>query len=163
MHGHELYKLLAARDVEDWAPISRAQVYYSIRKLAEGGFILATEDNTTSQGPERVVYAPAPHAAQEMDRTLSETTWTEKRPPPPFITWAALALNAQPSTVKKQIARRRRFLQAELEREQQTLNVLEKEKGRDAGVARVMIAMVIGQFESELAQLEDLEKALLRK
>ena len=36
MHGYELTRVLEYRDVEDWAAISKPQVYYSLRKLFHG-------------------------------------------------------------------------------------------------------------------------------
>ena len=39
MHGYEVNQELARREVGDWAGVSRPQVYYSLRKLADAGHI----------------------------------------------------------------------------------------------------------------------------
>ena len=38
MHGYEANLELERRCIRDWAAISRPQVYYSLEKLASGGF-----------------------------------------------------------------------------------------------------------------------------
>jgi hypothetical protein len=39
MHGYGVNQELARREVRDWAGVSRPQVYYSLRKLADAGHI----------------------------------------------------------------------------------------------------------------------------
>jgi len=163
MHGHELFKLLQDRDVEDWASVSRPQVYYSLRKLSAAGYLRAVESDDPALGPERVVYAPASKAKSAMSTALSEGHWTTGRPPSPFVTWVALGLNAKRKTIDAQIKRRGQFLRQEIKREEQTLVALEALNGRDIGVGRALVSMAIKQFEAELASLPDLRSALLAK
>ena len=160
MHGHELFKLLEERDVEDWAPVSRAQVYYSLRKLCDGGFLLPVDDKAASLGPERITYKPARKAARAMDKALSQTKWVEQRPPSPFVTWAALALNASGDNVETQITRRAAFLKSEIVREKKTLASFKGYDGRDVAVAKVLVTLVIKQFQAELSLLGELRAAL---
>lgn len=161
MHGYELVRRLEAGDMEDWAPVSRPQVYYSLRKLAEGGYLLSAVDTAPALGPTRTVYRAARKARTAMRSALRDPAWVEKQPPSPFITWAALALNAPQSTVDAQMDRRRAFLEAEIERESATLVSLEGGDGRDVAVARALVRMVIRQLEGELASLADLRGALM--
>ena len=51
MHGYELWAELERRQVEKWASISRAQVYYSLRKLADSRHIVSARDSDSSLGP----------------------------------------------------------------------------------------------------------------
>ena len=153
MHGHELFKLLEERDVEDWANVSRPQVYYSLRKLAEGGFLKAVDDEATRLGPERITYAPTCKARTAMQKELAKPQWTEARPPSPFVTWLALALNAADEIVEAQLERRAAFLAREIEREKQTLQMLKNETARDAAIARAMIKMTLKKFVVEQLSL----------
>lgn len=162
MHGYELVKLLEDRDVEDWAPISRPQVYYSIRKLAKGGFILPAKDHAPALGPERVIYKPARKARRAMENALGEAKWVEQRTVTPFTTWAALALMAGSENVDVQIKRRRQFLKAEIKREQDTLKSINGVSARDVNVARVLVSLEIKKFETELNSLAELKAALAR-
>lgn len=163
MHGYELVKLLEERDFEDWAPISRPQVYYSLRKLARGGYLIPVADHTPALGPERIVYKPARKAERAMQAALSEKKWIEQRPPSPFTTWAALALLAGPATVATQIKGRAVFLKKEIKREKETLASFDGVVSQDVAVARVLVSLAIEQFKSELHSLNDLRTALTKK
>ena len=59
MHGYELWTELERRQVEKWASISRAQVYYSLRKLADARHI------HFGAGRRLVARAGAPHLQAE--------------------------------------------------------------------------------------------------
>jgi len=160
MHGYELVKLLEERDFEDWAPISRPQVYYSLRKLANGQYLIPAQDRAPALGPERIVYKPTRKAQRAMRVALSDAKWVEQRPPSPFTTWAALALLAGPSTVATQIERRTVFLEKEINRERETLASFDGVTSQDVAVARVLVSLAIQQFQTELAALDELRAAL---
>src|SRR3954465_12905778 len=51
MHGYELWAELERRQVEKWASISRAQVYYSLRKLADARALAVPPPPTTPPPP----------------------------------------------------------------------------------------------------------------
>jgi DNA-binding PadR family transcriptional regulator len=140
------------RDVRDWAGISRPQVYYSLAKLARDGMIrphVPKDDDTTTGGPDREVYAITASGRAALKKALERTEWAEQRPPPPFLTWMALSPHASPSTIRAQIDRRRRFLERELALERETLAAF----GNDHAYARAMVSLTIRQFEVELEWL----------
>src|SRR5271166_2227969 len=56
MHGYQANLELVRREVQDWAGISRPQVYYSLEKLARRGLVRAAESEERAAGPERSVY-----------------------------------------------------------------------------------------------------------
>ena len=161
MHGYELVKMLEERDFEDWAPISRPQVYYSLRKLADGGYLMPVQDSAPARGPQRVVYKPARKVRRAMQTALGDAKWVEQRPPSPFTTWAALALLAGPANITAQIERRAAFLKKEIKREQQTLVSFDGVASPDVAVARVLVSLAIRNFEAELDSLGDLRDALM--
>ncbi len=160
MHGHGLFNLLEKSDVQDWAPISRPQVYYSLRKLADHAYLIPVSDKDPVLGPERVVYRTAAKARRAIQGALKDTKWTTRRPPSPFVTWVALALNAKPNDIVEQIERRAEFLSAEIMREKVTLKGLSHIETRDVRVARVLVKMAIKQFEAEAKLLDELRDAL---
>ncbi|MEE4212666.1 MAG: PadR family transcriptional regulator [Parvularcula sp.] len=160
MHGYELWQRLEDADVADWARVSRPQVYYSLRKLAGTAYLERADQGEASRGPERTTYRATDKAADGLRQALGADHWTERPPPAPFVTWAALALNAEASTVRHQIQRYRARMTAEIERENSTLMELEAAPGRDAAVGRALVKMAIGQLTANLASLEALEAAL---
>lgn len=161
MHGYDLAQKLAASDVEDWAPTSRPQIYYSLKKLAAGGYLATSASEAPSKGPDRIVYTPTPEAEPALRAALSRADWVKRDPPAPFTTWSALALSADEATVKRQIKARRKVLEKEIARENATLKALSGVKGRDVAVARVMVNTVLARIRSELQHLDDLQNALL--
>src|SRR4029077_6121368 len=56
MHGYQANAELVRREVQDWAGISRPQVYYSLEKLARLGMLRTAADKREAEGPERQVY-----------------------------------------------------------------------------------------------------------
>ena len=86
MHGYELWAELERRQVEKWASISRAQVYYSLRKLADARHIGPARDDDSSLGPERRVYKPSDSGRRLLADSLAQARWASQRPPDPFLT-----------------------------------------------------------------------------
>jgi DNA-binding PadR family transcriptional regulator len=154
-HGYDVNAELERRDVRDWAAISRPQVYYSLRKLAERGMI-EPEPGGPGGGPERQVWRLRDAGRRALAAALDDDGWAAHRPPPPFLTWLALSPHAPPGAGARLVARRRAFLAAELERERATATSL---AGEGAGVraARLMVGLTTRQFEVELAWLDEVE------
>jgi hypothetical protein len=65
----------------------------------------------------------------------------------------ALSWQASPGTVLKQIQRREKFVETELERELATLRAVEEEVGHGFHEAIWMIKLIIEQFRTELLWL----------
>src|SRR5437763_16830304 len=55
MHGYEVNATLEDRNIRDWAPVSRPQIYYSLEKLENLGLIRPARDDIPATGPERRV------------------------------------------------------------------------------------------------------------
>src|SRR5262245_6038412 len=115
MHGYELWAELLRRHVWKWAAISRPQVYYSLKKLAEADCLRASGEADASLGPERATYAPTPAGRRALADGLARSEWATQRPPPPFLTWMVLSWQARPRDFAAQVARRRKFVEAQLE------------------------------------------------
>jgi DNA-binding PadR family transcriptional regulator len=153
MHGYQANLELERRQVQDWAGVSRPQVYYSLEKLARLGFIAETGDHGPALGPERRIFSTTSKGRAALASALEREDWINQRERPPFLTWMALSWQASLSTVLKQLRRREQFLEAELAREQETLRAVEAEVGHRFHEAVWMIKLVIEQFRTELLWL----------
>lgn len=172
MHGYEVNQELERREVRDWAGVSRPQVYYSLRKLADAGHIGpapgraagaergSAERGSAEGGPERRVYRVTAAGRRAYAAALARPEWATQRPPPPFVTWLVLATHADPAVRARQLARRRAFLEAEAMRERATLAAILAGTGPTVVVAALVVSLTIRQFEAELAWLGEVAAAL---
>jgi DNA-binding PadR family transcriptional regulator len=160
MHGYEVNLELERRCVRDWASVSRPQIYYSLEKLAAAGLIRASESDERAIGPQRRVFETSARGRHALSATLEREEWTTQRVRPPFLTWVALSWQARNGVFRLQIARRRKFLQNELAREQETLRAILKEVGHPRHEAVWMVSLVIDQFKAELRWLGKLKREL---
>ena len=150
MHGYQANAELERRQVQDWAGVSRPQVYYSLEKLARLGLIKEAGDREPALGPERRIFSTTAKGRAALAAALEREDWTNQRDRPPFLTWMALSWQAPPGVVRKQIQRRQEYLQGELAREEATLLAVEKEVGHRFHEAIWMIKLMIEQFRAEL-------------
>jgi DNA-binding PadR family transcriptional regulator len=154
MHGYDLWRELLRCEVGDWAGISRAHVYYSLRKALRLGWLRERreEGRPPTRRPRRVL-APTPLGLRAMAASLADPGWAVRRPPGPFHTWMALSPHASPAARRAVIARRRAFLEAEVRREKDTLVAIAGDPGPLQAIAAWMVGLTVAQFELELAWL----------
>ena len=155
MHGYQANLELERRQIQDWAGVSRPQVYYSLEKLARLGLIKETGDHEPALGPERRIFSTTPKGRAALGVALEREDWANQRERPPFLTWMALSWQASPAAVLNQLRRREKFLEDELDREAETLRAVEKEVGHSFHEAAWMIKLVIEQFRVELLWLRE--------
>ena len=160
MHGYQANAELERRQVQDWAGVSRPQVYYSLEKLARLALIAETGGREPALGPERRIFGTTAKGRSALAASLEREDWTNQRDRPPFLTWMALSWQAPPATVRNQLRRREKFLEAELEREMETLRAVEKEVGHGFHEAVWMIKLMIEQFRTELDWLRQVADKL---
>jgi DNA-binding PadR family transcriptional regulator len=160
MHGYQANAELERREIRDWAGISRPQIYYSLEKLARAGLIRSLETDEPASGPERSSFATTAKGKVALADALERTEWTTQRDRPPFLTWVALSWQAQPGVVKRQIARRREFLENEVAKEQEVLRSILQEVGHPYHEAVWMVSLMIEQFKVELRWLDKVEREL---
>ena len=163
MHGYQANLELERRQIQDWAGVSRPQVYYSLDKLARLGLIAETGDREHALGPERRIFGTTPKGRASLAASLEREDWTNQRERPPFLTWMALSWQASPEAVLNQLQRREKFLESELERELATLRAVEEEVGHCFHEAVWMIKLVIEQFRTELLWLRQVAEELDRR
>ena len=163
MHGYQANLELERREVRDWAGISRPQVYYSLKKLVRRGFIHVTKSHDPAVGPERTVFATTSRGRAALAAALEREEWTTQRDRPQFLTWIALSWQARPGTFRKQLHRRRTFLEKERAREIETLRSIKQEVGHSCHEAVWVVSLTIDQFRLELRWLRRLERELPRR
>ena len=160
MHGYQANLNLERRQIRDWAAVSRPQVYYSLEKLEKLGLLRVQRDVAPAAGPDRRVLAASAGGRAALADALEREDWATKRDRPAFLTWLALSWQARPGVVRKQMQRRRKFLEAELKREQETLGAVLGEVGHPHHEAVWMLTLIIEQFKTELVWLERVEQGL---
>jgi DNA-binding PadR family transcriptional regulator len=160
MHGYEAHLELERRCIRDWAAISRPQVYYSLEKLAAGGFIRKISSSEPAAGPERTVFDTTQKGRDATADALERDDWTTQRDHPAFPTWIALSWLARPGVFQKQLRRRREFLKQELAREKETLASILEEVGHSYHEAVWMVSLMIEQFRVELKWLDKVDREL---
>lgn len=161
MHGYELNRELEYREVADWAGISRAQVYYSIKKALSLGWLTRSSTGSTSAGPERQEVVTTTLGRTVLSEALARPTWATQRKVPPFLTWLALSHHLCRDTLSDMIDRRRDVLRAERERETRSLEAIRADTGVMVNAAELMVDLTIRQLDLELSWLEDVEAKLL--
>lgn len=163
MYGYQVNLELERRCVRDWAGISRPQIYYSLEKLAAAGLVRAGENDEPAAGPERRVFATTTKGRRALRDALDREQWATQRDRPAFLTWVALSWQARGGVFQKQIARRKKFLESELAREDETLRSILEEVGHPYHEAAWMVTLMIEQFKVELQWLSKLTRELPRR
>jgi DNA-binding PadR family transcriptional regulator len=163
MHGYQANLELERREVRDWAGISRPQVYYSLEKLSRWGFLRAAHSKEAVSGPKRSVFATSARGHRALAAALEREGWATQRERPPFLTWIALSWQARPGIFARQIARRRKFLEAELSREKETLRSVFVEVGHRYHEAVWVVSFTIEQMQTELRWLRRLAREIRKR
>jgi len=162
-HGYDLWKELEEASVKDWAPVSKPQIYYSLKKLQALKFVETKAAREKAAGPKKEVFAATRSGRAAMKKALADPWWAQTREPPPFNTWAALSLVLTADDKLRQTARRRAFIEKEIAREKATLVELEPYRVDTADLARSLIGLQIDLFETELKWLRRFENAVRKR
>jgi DNA-binding PadR family transcriptional regulator len=163
MHGYEVNAELERRQARDWVAISRPQIYYSLEKLVRQGLLAESADTGVVLGADRRVLRTSAKGRTVLARELERDSWTNQRERPAFLTWLALSWQASPLAVKKQIQRRLKFLEVEVEREEKTLEDVRDEVGHEYHEAVWMLKLTIAQLKSELLLVKQVARELPKR
>jgi DNA-binding PadR family transcriptional regulator len=154
MHGYELWAELERREVQEWASISKPQVYYSLKKLESSKRIEVADDNDPALGPDRRVFRPSTEGRRALADALARAEWATQDIPAPFTTWMVVSWQARPRDFANQVARRKRHVQEKLEFERAALESIIAETSASSDAAMV-VRLAIRQHEVELEWLGD--------
>jgi len=163
MHGYQANAELVRREINDWAGISRPQVYYSLEKLARAGLIRSLEADEPASGPERSSFESTAKGRAALADALEREDWTTQKDRPPFLTWMALSWQARPGMCQEQIRRRQKFLEKEVVREKEVLRSILEEVGHPYHEAVWMVSLMIKQFQTELRWLERVAREMKKR
>lgn len=156
MHGYELSGEYERQEVADWASVSKAQVYYAIRKLAGLGLIAPLATPEPADGRDRIVYQPTSAGRERLAAALTRVDWARARVAQPFSTWLGLSIHLPRAEVKKVLRARGAFLVEELARERASLAFILTLAGDRAKAGKAIVELVIRHMEVELAWVEAL-------
>jgi DNA-binding PadR family transcriptional regulator len=154
MYGYQVNAVLEARNIRDWAAVSRPQIYYSLDKLTAAGLITVVADAGTGAGPERRVFRTTDRGRRGLAEALADQRWTTDRSRPAFLTFLALSWQALPGVFQRQLERRRAFLEGERTREEATLDDVLHEVGHPHHEAVWMLKLMIAEIKTELQWLD---------
>ena len=155
-HGYEVNAELERREVRDWAGVSRPQIYYSLDKLAGLGLLRIAKEDSAAAGPERSVLETTDSGRRHLADALEDAHWTGTPVHEPFLTWLALSWQARPPAFKKQLNRRKKYLEKKLAEEESTLEDVLKEVGHPYHEAVWMLKLAIAKIELELKWLDEI-------
>ena len=158
MHGYEVNATLENRNIRDWAPVSRPQIYYSLDKLTSLGLIRVGTDESPAAGPERRVFETTAAGRDRLADALESKHWVQNRVHQPFLIWLALSWQARPRTFRKQLNARKKFLEDRLKEERATLKDVLDEVGHPYHEAVWMLQLVVEQMENERIWIDRLLK-----
>jgi DNA-binding PadR family transcriptional regulator len=154
MHGYEVNATLEDRNIREWAPVSRPQIYYSLDKLTRLKLIRVTQTDSPSAGPERRVMQTTALGREQLADALEAKHWVAQTAHQPFLIWLALSWQARTKTFRKQLDNRRKLLEERLNREKATLADVLTEVGHQYHEAVWMLQLVIEQTQTELRWVE---------
>lgn len=158
MHGYEVNATLENRNIRDWAPVSRPQIYYSLDKLTSLGLIRVGADESPAAGPERRVFETTAAGRDGLADALDDQHWVHNRVHQPFLIWLALSWQARPRTFRKQLRARHKLLAERLTEERATLQDVLGEVGHPYHEAVWMLQLFIEQMEIEQRWIERILK-----
>jgi DNA-binding PadR family transcriptional regulator len=156
MHGYEVNSTLENRKIRDWAPVSRPQIYYSLDKLTRLRLIRISSEDSASAGPERRVFETTASGRERLANALDSSHWVSGRIYQPFLIWLALSWQARPSTFRKQLKNRKKFLEQRLTIECATLKEVMTEVGHPFHEAVWMLDLIIKQLKGEIEWCEQI-------
>jgi len=145
---------LEDRNIRDWAPVSRPQIYYSLDKLTKLRLIRVTSHDSPTAGPERRVLQTTALGRERLADALEAKKWIHQKVHDPFLIWLALSWQARPRIFRKQLNSRKKFLEERLVEERATLDDVMAEVGHPYHEAVWMLELTIERLNNELRWVE---------
>lgn len=160
MHGYELLREFDQQEVTEWARVSRPHVYYALQKLANLALIapVAEKIKNASQR-DRAIYQVTALGKTALREDLGRLKWSEAKAPAPFCTWYGLSVHTGRAQRRKILVDRTAFLQAEIDRKQQTMEFIRSYKSIRAQTGLELVQLYIEQCWTELRWIETLGTA----
>ncbi len=157
MHGYELAQEYDRQEVRDWASVSKAQVYYALKKLEKSGLITASPDQADGDPRGKTSFRVTPRGKSLLQAHLVETHWIEERRPQPFTTWTGLSIHCPEQSRSSMFKQRREFLSRELLREGASYEQVAAMSSDRSRAGLKIIKLTISLIETEIAWLDSLD------
>lgn len=113
-HGYDIVASLERLDAGAGGggkpEVSKAQIYYSLKKLLSLGYVLGAKDDGASGGPERETYRLSAPGHRAMGAAIASPDWPQERPPISFTTWLMVLGHAAPGDRASALKRRRAYI-----------------------------------------------------
>jgi DNA-binding PadR family transcriptional regulator len=152
MHGYDLLAAYLRQEVEDWASVSKAQVYYALEKLTASRLLSAAAEPANSRG--RKVHSITPEGSEALCEGLADRSWARTRIAQPFTTWVGLSVHAESRDQAAVIKERKAFLREEIDRERESLRFIQTLDTPRALRGASIVRLVIEQLRTELEWIE---------
>jgi DNA-binding PadR family transcriptional regulator len=159
MHGYRLNSELARRNVQDWASVSRAQVYYSLEKLERRGLLQVIGGGSSPEnrdGRGKRLLELSLEGRKAFAGAIGRVEWCVERAVPLFTTWLAISKRADAPTKRAQLIRRRDFIDAEMRRERETEMRIESVGEEERAAALSMIDLGLRILVAEREWIEEI-------
>ena len=156
MHGYDLAQEYDRQEVKDWASVSKAQVYYALKKLEKNGLIVAKAAPAEGDSRGKTAYRVTPQGRVLMQAHLTKPHWIEERRPQPFTTWVGLSIHCAEKNRLAMFKQRREFLASELLRELASYKQVTAMTSERAKAGLKIIRLTISLIETEIAWLDAL-------
>lgn len=154
MHGYDLLTEYQRQEVADWASISKAQLYYSLKKLNTMKLLVGNTDD--GAGRDRTIFRPTNDGLAALSLNLAAMTWARSRVAQPFTTWYGLSVHATPEAQHKILNARLEFLVEEIAKENRSLEFIATLTDPRAIKGLSIVQLTINQLQVELEWVKEL-------
>jgi DNA-binding PadR family transcriptional regulator len=154
MHGYDLLAEYQRQEVADWASISKAQLYYALKKLNALKLLHGNIEDGAAR--DRTIYRSTEAGLAALAVGLADPNWAQCRVAQPFTTWFGLSIHAAPEVQKTVLHARLRFLVDEIAKEERSLVFIATLKDERAVKGASIVRLTIDQLQVELEWVKSL-------
>ena len=154
LHGYDLLAEYQRQEVADWASISKAQLYYALKKLDQLGYLQGEAEEGSAH--DRTVYRPTDKGKAALAEGLSDASWASGRVAQPFLTWFGLSIHTSEKSRMAIYRERLRFLDEEIAKEERSLAYIATLTDERAAKGGSIVRLTIEQLKVERQWLNEL-------
>ena len=115
MYGYQIKHQIELRELNHWARVSLASIYYTLNRLEDRGCITAHHEKVGKM-PERTVFQLTPKGERQLARLVEKALVSEKTPEDNFSVGIAFMYGLQKEKVEACLAEKVDILQKHAER-----------------------------------------------
>lgn len=135
--------------------VSKAQVYYSLKKMLTLGHVVVTRNDAESAGPRRETYRITASGRHAMSEEIASPDWPHDRPPMSFTMWLMVLGHAEASHRAMALARYREYSSKKVSHQQSIIARTHRTTGEQSVGEIILLAsakhaMEILRMEQEM-------------